>query len=442
MAIAFDPLYGPINFAGREAKLIDDLLNTPEVIRLRRMRLLNFDSIVFQDLATTNRLAHSIGVSFLASQIGRFASSETERLEWVAAALIHDVGILPFGHLLEQSLTSVAPQFSHEALVQNIIRGTYHPTNVYHQILPGRSLGLSSVLKRHGLDSDRIIQLIQPSKGEHSILNGPLDIDNIDNIHRMVHLVGMEGARQNLAELQKSVAVRNGALVFEKSSDEFISRMVEYRRKMYATMIAHPATVPYNSLLLDVAESAISTKLLHEANWYLNDGDFTQAIKGIVGESRAAQAYISEHRYQLVDYIWIHFASSKASLIEEVVTKARSTPITGKAELFVWSENRKIQRSVNIRRPDGTEWKCGNDSASVLLALIDKSPSRMSTTRSEPIGSKGAWRLQVSRHIDEVLPREHLRVLFPEEFDSSEFSLNNQQSNSNQDSRQMRLFDA
>ena len=436
MAMAFDAIYGPINFAGREAELVVDLLRTAEVIRLRRMRLLNFDSLVFQDLATVNRLAHSIGVSFLASQLGRFATSEKERLEWIAAALIHDVGILPFGHLLEESLATTAPQFSHESLVRNIIRGTYHETNVYHQILPGRSLGINRVLKRYSLDVDAVIRLIQPGKGQHSILNAPLDIDNLDNIHRMVHLVGLKGARDNLAILQKAMSVRKGHLVFDSSANESISKVVLYRRKMYASMIAHPATVAYNALLLDLAEVAISQDLIHPSNWFLNDADFTELVKGIGDKSAVAQAYVAEQRYELIDYIWLHFDPIHTKLVKQVLKKTRTVSLPEKTELFVWLENCKIHRSVTIRRPNGSKLVCGADGSSLLLATIDKSLRTGTSNSSGTNAPDFGWRARMLKIIDGILPRENFRIMFPEEFDSSEYSL------SNQDTKQMRLFDA
>ena len=136
-----DILYGKISFEDAEERLlIEQLIATPEVQRLRFLRLLNHDVPFMQDLATARRFAHSIGACFAASRIihnSPWVDQKTRR-EILSAALIHDIGILPYGHLIEREVSRIHQSFSHEVLVRGILTGTYHPTNVYHQILPMR----------------------------------------------------------------------------------------------------------------------------------------------------------------------------------------------------------------------------------------------------------------------------------------------------------------
>src|SRR5947207_1357716 len=130
MALTFiDILYGDFSFPeGDDASLIEELISTPEVQRLRFLRLLNHYVPLLQELASSRRFAHSIGACFAASLLRQRAAciSIRKRYEILVAALIHDIGILPYGHLVERELARVVPCFSHEPLVASILPGTYH----------------------------------------------------------------------------------------------------------------------------------------------------------------------------------------------------------------------------------------------------------------------------------------------------------------------------
>src|SRR3954449_3534354 len=185
--IYWDLLHGTIDFGkGTHADLLADLLATPEVHRLRHMRLMNFDVPYIQDLATAKRYPHSVGTCFLAQQLlAKSYLSDYQSRALLAAALIHDIGILPYGHLVETMLRKRNPAFSHESLVRQILHGTYHPTNTYHQILLGQSLQVSRILEKHHLDPENVLRLIAPTKGDQTAISSDIDLDNIDNIHRM-----------------------------------------------------------------------------------------------------------------------------------------------------------------------------------------------------------------------------------------------------------------
>lgn len=89
----------------RECRLLMDLIDTPEVQRLRRVRQLGLAVYAYAG-ADHSRFSHSVGVMHVARRIlGRLSRDHPidpwDRLVTAAAALLHDVGHWPFSHVVE-----------------------------------------------------------------------------------------------------------------------------------------------------------------------------------------------------------------------------------------------------------------------------------------------------------------------------------------------------
>src|SRR5438132_4675850 len=105
-----DPLYNYISVNRDRDKWLLDLLDTPEVQRLRRIHQLGVSYLTYPG-ADHNRLVHSLGVLHLMQQALQHIESlhgeehfQRGRAPLLAAALVHDVGHGPFSHLFEPCL--------------------------------------------------------------------------------------------------------------------------------------------------------------------------------------------------------------------------------------------------------------------------------------------------------------------------------------------------
>ncbi|MEM2672224.1 MAG: HD domain-containing protein, partial [Candidatus Hadarchaeales archaeon] len=92
-----DPIHGSLRVGGPYL----DLLDTPEMQRLRGIRQLGMAYLVFPG-GNHSRFEHSLGVLHLVKKFGELQGLEEEELLLLgAAALLHDIGHPPFSHPLE-----------------------------------------------------------------------------------------------------------------------------------------------------------------------------------------------------------------------------------------------------------------------------------------------------------------------------------------------------
>jgi len=190
-----DPVHDIIFIPATDQAILD-LLETPAVQRLRRIRQLGLAHLVFPG-AEHSRFIHSLGVQHLAERMldcirdlgaGDPAVEKTlERsAEIRAAALLHDVGHGPFSHTFENVAGRSVGR--HETWSRRIIED---PTSEVHQ-----------VLTRHGLDVDHVTALIDGSADDllaQDIVSSQLDADRMDYLLRDSLMTGVAYGKIDLA---------------------------------------------------------------------------------------------------------------------------------------------------------------------------------------------------------------------------------------------------
>ena len=160
-----DPLYGNVRIAGWAAAL----LTTPPFRRLAGISLSNVPGELLFSRPFPTRLDHARGVYHLA----RLARPRDRTLQ--AAALAHDLGHGPFGHLTEPLMRE---RF-----------GCDHEERAARQLdIVRASLSRTALRHLEWLDWDAVAALIvgQGDDERGRLLNGRLDYDNIDNVARFL----------------------------------------------------------------------------------------------------------------------------------------------------------------------------------------------------------------------------------------------------------------
>ncbi len=198
-----DPVHGLVAFEAPEEAILERLIDTPEVQRLRRVQQLGVASFAFPG-AEHSRFSHAIGAAFVMKLlIARLRAihgvlPEEQRItperarEALAAALLHDLGHGPLSHLFEEAIPSAPP---HEAWTERIVRD---PSTGVHAVLAAADPTLP----------DRVTDLVH---GRHPLpylakaVSGELDVDRCDYLLRDAHATGVRYGLYDLDFLLRSL---------------------------------------------------------------------------------------------------------------------------------------------------------------------------------------------------------------------------------------------
>lgn len=170
MKVVLDPVHGYIELDD----LVQDLLSTTQVQRLRRVKQLGFSNLVYPG-ANHTRFEHSLGAMHLAFMLTRNLDSieEEKKAEIKAAALLHDVGHGPFSHVTENV----------------IYKYTRHRHDDVKEIL-GKG-EIRDILDNHGISPRNLVKHIKGETSLGQILSSEIDVDRMDYLVRDAHYTGV-----------------------------------------------------------------------------------------------------------------------------------------------------------------------------------------------------------------------------------------------------------
>jgi len=416
-----DILHGVIKFSDEKlTSLLADLIDSPEIHRLRNMRQMNFDVPLIQELGRSRRLPHSIGVTYLAVELAHKSNlSVGATKELLAAAILHDAAIPPYGHLVESELKRVDPNFNHETTLSRMIHGNISESNDFQEIVIGKQMQLANILRKHDVDQDAVIKLVCPKAGEHSAVSADIDIDNIDNIHRMAAMLGWENAKENIVKIRSHMKLndKNG-LSFSKDAIEPLKIWLDFRQRIYTMIIAHPECIPYNALQTDLVRIAVANEIITPDTWYITEPEFEENLRNNKHTAALAKQLIAGCDYQLIDYIWFkNFDASikqKNADISEAMAESIIPPVND-AGYFVWNEKGLISRKIQISTYDNKKITLGHNSTSCMIALVKKTPGKVRPLKPEIM----AWRAEVTAKFRELLGVDTFEADFPETYKGS-----------------------
>lgn len=184
-----DPVHGLISFAGPNAGLVNRLIDTPAVQRLRRIRALGLASLAFPGGEHT-RFAHAVGATHVMSRylerVGALADGlpEHERIDEqaaavaLAAALLHDVGHGPLSHTFEEVLPDAK---AHEDWTSRVV---LDPDTEVHAVLREVAPDMPQRVERLIHGQSAIPHLARA-------VSGTFDVDRCDYLMRDSYMTGV-----------------------------------------------------------------------------------------------------------------------------------------------------------------------------------------------------------------------------------------------------------
>jgi len=231
-----DPVHG---FISVPKNLIMDLIQTPEVQRLRRIRQLGVGHLVFPGAEHT-RFNHALGaMALMQDALSSLTEKGTtitpeEQTAALAAALLHDIGHGAFSHTLEHQLID---DFRHEDMSRLLI-----------------------VRLNERLDGalDRTLAIFDDEYKRgffHQLVSSQLDMDRLDYLRRDSFYTGVAEGEVGVQRLIKTMRVhpRDGGpdseIMIEGKGIYAVENFLISRRLMYWQVYLHKTVLAGDELL-------------------------------------------------------------------------------------------------------------------------------------------------------------------------------------------------
>ncbi|PKK98812.1 MAG: phosphohydrolase [Tenericutes bacterium HGW-Tenericutes-2] len=229
-----DPLYGFIHV---DYELIRKIIDSALFQRLRRVRQLSGVQMVFHG-AEHSRFSHSLGVyeianRFLTVSDIQNALSERDKLVFLSAALLHDIGHGAYSHAFEDVFG-----VDHEKIGAALIM---HDQEVYQ--------ALSSIDKEFASDVASIILKKKKFPLIEQLISSQLDVDRLDYLERDAYFTGAAYGHIDVDRLIRVLYIKNGQVVFKLSGIHAIENYLIARYHMYWQVYYHPVARAYEVVL-------------------------------------------------------------------------------------------------------------------------------------------------------------------------------------------------
>ena len=231
-----DPVHG---FISVPKNIIMDLIQTPEVQRLRRIRQLGVGHLVFPG-AEHSRFNHALGAMALMqdaltnlNEKGTPVSPEEETAA-LTVALLHDVGHGAFSHTLEHELIE---DFSHEDMSRVL---------------------LVALNERMDGALDTALAIFDDDYGRpffHQLVSSQLDMDRLDYLRRDSFYTGVAEGEVGVQRLLKTMRVHppqggpDAEVMIEAKGIYAVENFLISRRLMYWQVYLHKTVLAGDELL-------------------------------------------------------------------------------------------------------------------------------------------------------------------------------------------------
>ncbi|MFB6229601.1 MAG: HD domain-containing protein [Salinibacter sp.] len=238
-----DPVHG---FISVPKNVIMDLIQTPELQRLRRIRQLGVGHLVFPGAEHT-RFNHALGAMALMQDALTSLSEKgtpidpAEQTAALAAALLHDVGHGPFSHSLEHELVD---DFAHEDMSRVL---------------------LVRLNRRMDGALDKALAIFDDTYDRpffHQLVSSQLDMDRLDYLRRDSFYTGVAEGEVGVQRLLKTMRVLplqggpDSEIMIEAKGIYAVENFLISRRLMYWQVYMHKTVLAGDELLRGILHRA------------------------------------------------------------------------------------------------------------------------------------------------------------------------------------------
>ncbi len=257
-----------------------DLLDTPEMQRLRGIRQLGTSHLVYPG-ANHTRFEHALGAYKLAQDATRTLGLDADEARVVqAAALLHDLGHGPMSHLFEEVLKERNRR--HEEFTVDLVQWST----------------ISDRLARHDIPAKEVAQHVL-GKGRHGrIVSGDIDVDRMDYLLRDAHYTGLRTA-VDPERLLSQMEMVDGHYVVHASGLTAVEGLLLTRFLMYPSVYFHHTSRAAEDMIVAGIEDVLAEGGELESLRTLDDRELLNALETGTEYSRdMARRFLDRRLYK------------------------------------------------------------------------------------------------------------------------------------------------
>jgi hypothetical protein len=286
--VIHDPVHGSIRLSG----LVLELVDTPEVQRLRGIKQLGLANLVFPG-ANHMRFEHALGTAYLVERLGHDLELPEEELNLLlASAVLHDIGHPAFSHTLEYLMKDYLGK-GHMELAGDILKGEEsiqweEELEILHKLgVPNAA----SVLSNHSISPDEVAGILlgkhrKPYLGQ--IIHSDIDVDQMDYLMRDSHFTGVALGMIDVDRLRRTLIVHKGRLAIESKGIEAVEGFLTARALMFTSVYFHHAVRIAEMMLANAVEHSIEHQgAVTKENFYrMTDAELIEHLYAVPGYPR------------------------------------------------------------------------------------------------------------------------------------------------------------
>jgi HD superfamily phosphohydrolase len=394
-----DPLY-------KKTKLHEfafELAMTPELQRLRDIRLSNVNSLFLPGIANISRFEHSLGMAILAERLSnRLKISEVDKHYLIAASMLHDAATPPFGHTVEYIFQQTDSAYSHENNIKRILSGEesqedgiigrYTQTSGKEQkafrIISSKKIVNSS------LDPKIVARLILGETDLGKIIKSDFDLDNIDNIYRMAYHMGIDFEESIINSIIEGYFLLGNQIAYLENNIQYLQNWLEMRQKVYSELMPNQFDFSAKTMISHGVTNAIeSGEISGRRDWQLTDTEllWKLSLKESIAYDTFTRLKMGE-LFCIESMVWINDINA----MEKIKTLQNRKEIEKQLETDLGTEI--IVNFIHNKDKSSRE---------IDLAVISD---------NDIIKQKSTKRVTIGRHVNELLIGIFSKAKFKESF--------------------------
>lgn len=388
----YDALYGIVHLPD----FVWDVIESPELQRLREIRLCNINSLCLTGGANINRFEHAIGTLFLATKCleswwFKRDISEKEKKLFLLATLLHDVANGPFGHSIEyiEKRRGFNPEDAFTKVVLSVDSVYTYRENIHEAIYFNNYRLLAEILgtKLNLTHKDiEVVGSIINGEGRYGkLINNILDLDNIDNVYRLAYHIGIVKSGENPLKLAQSLFSIDDELRINDESLYLIEDWYNVRKELYNFLLLNPDEFAGKCMLSDAIENSLQASK-NPFKWFYTDYELLQSIKDINSENEfIISRLMTGDLYGCVGI----FSSNKIRIYEKYIQPDNKKKLEDRIQNMLKSDKKvktksfnvsihlikdvnKTQRQIKIKTQSGKSVTIGTPTKRILIGIFFK----------------------------------------------------------------------